>query len=130
MTGRGEDGATFGFDEIAVENVDGRQPEKPFTDMWDRLMDPSVPQDVKTDLALDAVTTMMAAWRVGTIRVDGISVEAPKENASFSLDSFSMTGWSNAGLDSLLLKRSSREAARKASSRSGRSSLPASSHRT
>ena len=104
MTGRGPDGATFGIDEIAVENVDGRQPEKPFTDMWDRLMDPSVPQDVKSDLALDAVTTMMAAWRVGTIRVDGVSVEAPKENASFSLESFSMTGWSNAGLDSLLLK--------------------------
>ena len=67
-------------------------------------MDPSVPQDVKSDLALEAVTTMFAAWRVGTIRVDGISVEAPKENASFSLDSFTMTGWSNAGLDSLLLK--------------------------
>ena len=86
MTGRGEDGVTFGLDEIAVENVDGRQPEKPFTEMWDRLMDPAVPQDVKTDLALDAMTTMFAAWRVGTIRVDGISVEAPKENASFSLE--------------------------------------------
>lgn len=104
MTGRGEGGATFGLDEIAVENVDGRQPEKPFTEMWDRLMDPSVPQDAKTDLALDAATSMFAAWRVGTIRVDGISVEAPKENASFSLDSISMTGWSNAGLDSFLLK--------------------------
>jgi hypothetical protein len=105
MTGRGEDGVTFGLDEIAVENVDGRQPEQPFTEMWDRLMDPSVPQDVKADLALDAVTAMMAAWRVGTVRVDGISVEAPKENASFSLESFSMTGWSSAGLDSLILKK-------------------------
>jgi hypothetical protein len=104
MTGRGPDGATFGIDEIAVENVDGRQPERPFTEMWDRLMDPAVPQDVKADLALDAMTTMMAAWRVGTVRVDGISVEAPKENASFSLENFSMSGWSNAGLDSLLVK--------------------------
>ena len=130
MTGRGADGATFGFDEIAIENVDGRQPEKPFTDMWDRLMDPSVPQDVKNDLALDAVTSMIAAWRVGTIRVDGISVEAPKENASFSLDSFSMTGWSSAGLDSLLLEEPRAAAARKASSRLGRSSSPASSRRT
>ena len=55
---------------------------------------------------------MFAAWRVGTIRVDGISVEAPKENASFSLESFSMTGWSNAGLDSLLLKNLEAAAAR------------------
>ena len=39
--------ATFSVDEIAVENIDGRQPEKPFTEMWDRLMDPEIPQDVE-----------------------------------------------------------------------------------
>ena len=110
MTGSGAGRrAPSSFDEIAIENVDGRQPEEPFTDVWDRLMDPAVPQDAKNDLALDAVTTMFAAWRVGTIRVDGISVEAPKENVSFSLEQRLVTGWSNAGLDSFILEGAQRQ---------------------
>ena len=32
VSGKGVDAANFRIDEIAVENIDGRQPEKPFTD--------------------------------------------------------------------------------------------------
>ena len=104
LTGSGGDGTTFKLDEMAIENVDGRQTEKPFADTWDRIMDPSVPEDMKDDLALEAATTLFAAWRVGTIRFDGISVDAPKDNIAFSLNSVSATGWSSAGLDSFLVK--------------------------
>lgn len=103
ISGSGPDGATFKLEEAAVENVDGRQPEEPFTDSWDRLMDPDLPEEMKNDLALEAVTTMFAAWRVGTIRFNDISVDAPKDAVSLSLRNFSVTGWSNAGLDSLLI---------------------------
>ena len=41
-------------------------------------MDPSIPADAKNDLALEAVTGMLGAFRVGTVRLDGMSVDAPK----------------------------------------------------
>ena len=47
ISGNGGDGGTFKVDEIAVENIDGRQPEKPFTAVWDRLIDPEIPEDVE-----------------------------------------------------------------------------------
>ncbi len=103
ITGNGGHGGTFKVDEIAIENVDGRQPEKPFADTFDRLIDPEIPQDAKNDLAIDAATTMFAAWRVGTIRADGVSVDVPKDSVAFSLATVSLTGWSSAGLDSFLL---------------------------
>ncbi len=95
-------GAVFKLDEVAVENVDGRQTDKPFAAAWDRLMDPSLSHD--TDLALEAVTSMLAAWRVGTVRYAGMALQMPKENVTFSLDNISLTGWSNAGFDSFILK--------------------------
>jgi hypothetical protein len=104
LSGSGEDGTTFKVDEMAIEGVDGRQTEKPFTDVWDRIIDASVPEDMKDDLAIEALTSIFGAWRVGTIRLDGTSLEAPKDNVSFSLASLSASGWSNAGLDSFLLK--------------------------
>lgn len=103
ISGSGGDGASFKLGEFAIENIDGRQPDKPFAEVWDRLMDPAIAQDVKDDLGIEALTTLVAAWRVGTIRLDAISVEAPKDNTSFSLDSLTATGWSNAGLDSFLV---------------------------
>ena len=66
-------------------------------------MDPAVPEDAKSDLALEAATGMFGAFRVGTVRLDGMSVEAPKDSASFSLDGVTLTGWSSAGLDSFIL---------------------------
>ncbi len=103
LSGNGTDGATFKLDEVAIENIDGRQPEKPFTEVWDRLIDPEVPQDAKDDLALEAMTTMFAAWRVGTIRLDGVSIDAPEDNGSFSLHGATVTAWSSAGVDSFIL---------------------------
>ena len=67
-------------------------------------MDPAVPSDAKNDIALEAVTGMLDAFRVGTVRLDGMSVQAPKEGTTFSLDGLTLSGWSSDGLDSLILK--------------------------
>lgn len=104
LTGSGPDNATFRIAEVAVENIDGRQPEKPFTAAWDQIMDPDIPSDAKNDLALEAATNMLAAFRVGTVRLEGLSVDAPKERTSFSLDGITLSGWSSEGLDSFILK--------------------------
>ncbi len=104
IIGKGADGANFHLGGVAIENIDGRQPEEPFTSTWDQIIDPDVPSDAKNDLALEAVTGMAGAFRVGTVRLDGLSGEAPKEGASFSLDGVTLTGWSSDGLDSLIMK--------------------------
>ncbi len=104
ITGKGADAATFRVDEVAVENVDGRQPEKPFSAAWDEIMDPNVPSDAKNDLALEATMGMLGAFRVGTVRFEGMSVDVPKDGTSISLDGFTLSGWSSAGLDSLIMK--------------------------
>jgi hypothetical protein len=100
----GADGAEVRIDDVAVENVDGRQPEEPFASVWDEIMDPGVPQDAKDDLALEAVTGMFGAFRVGTVRFDGMSLDAPKEGTKFTLDGATLSGWSSDGLDSFILK--------------------------
>jgi len=105
ITASGGHGGTFKANELAIENIDGRQPEKPFADVWDRLIDPEVPQESKNDLAVEAMTSLFAAWRVGTVRADGISADAPKDNVSFSLNSATLTGWSSAGFDSFILDK-------------------------
>ena len=104
LTGKSADGATFRVDEVAIENVDGRQPEKPFSAAWDEIMDPGVPADAKNDLALEATTGMLGAFRVGTVRLEGMSVDVPKDGTSISLDGVTLSGWSSAGLDSLIVK--------------------------
>ena len=104
FSGGGPDGATFSLDEITIENIDGRQPEEPITPLWDRLLDPAVDEDAKADLALDAVRTMYHAWRVATIRVGAVSVDAPAEQTSFSLGGITISGLSHEGIDSFLMK--------------------------
>ena len=104
LSGSGGDDTTFRVDELAIEGFDGRQTEKPFTEVWDRILDASVPEEMKDDLAIEALTSVFGAWRVGTIRLDGTSLEAPKDNVSFSLASLVASGWSSAGLDSFLVK--------------------------
>ncbi len=101
---KGSDGMSIRFDQAAVESVDGRQPDEPFTDSWDQVMDPSVPADAKGDLVMQAATDMLAAFRVGTIRLDAMSVDDPAQQASFKLDDITLSGWSSAGLDSFILK--------------------------
>jgi hypothetical protein len=100
---RGEDDVAIRLDEFAVENLDGRQLEKPATAVWDRLLDPGVAQELKDELAVDALG-LFRAWRVGTIRLGGMSVNAPAESTSFSLDGMTISGLSNEGIDSILLK--------------------------
>ncbi len=100
----GTDGASVRIAEMAVENIDGRQPRRPFTAAWDQFMDPNVPSDTKSDLALEAMSGMLGAFRVGTVRLDGMSVSVPKERTSFSLDGVTLSGWSGDGLDSFILK--------------------------
>jgi hypothetical protein len=104
FSGTGPDGATFSLDEVAVENIDGRQPDEPFTDLWDKLLDPAVSEDAKSDLALEAIGKMYSAWRVGTVRMDGMSVDVPAEQTSFSLGSITVSGISNQGIDSFIMK--------------------------
>jgi hypothetical protein len=59
---------------------------------------------VKGDLALEAVTGMYAAWRLGTLRLAGLAVDVPAESAAFSLAGFTLTGLSSEGIDSFIVK--------------------------
>ncbi len=104
LTGKGDHGGTFHIKEIAVENVDGRQPEEPFSAVWDQVLDPKVPADAKNDLALEAMTSMVGAFRVGTVRLEDLSLDVPTAATSVSLDGFTLSGWSSDGLDSFILK--------------------------
>ncbi len=104
LSAHGPDGTSVRIDEVAVENVDGRQPEEPFTGTFDQIMDPATPEDAKNDLALEALSGMFRAFRVGTMRLQGLSVMAPKDGTSVSLDGFTFTGWSSDGIDSFLMK--------------------------
>ena len=82
FSGQGPDGVTFKLDEVAIENIDGRQPEKPFTAAWDKIIDPTIPEDAKSDMALESLRDIYSAWRVGTFRMEGLAVDAPAENTA------------------------------------------------
>lgn len=103
MTGTGPDGATFKLDTWAMENLDGRQLDQPFTDTWDKLLDLTIPEDEKADLALDLLRSY-SAWRLGTVRLHGAGFEAPAEKASFRLDELTVSGMSSEGIDSVIVK--------------------------
>ena len=103
MTGSGPDGATFKLDTLAMENLDGRQLDQPFTDTWDKLLDLTTPEDEKADLAIDLLRSY-AAWRLGTVRMHGFGVEAPADKASFRLDELTVSGMSSEGIDSFIMK--------------------------
>ncbi len=68
LRGHGGDDVSFRIEEVAIENIEGRQPEKSFTGVWDQIMDPAVPDDARNDLAFEAVTGMLDAFRVGAVR--------------------------------------------------------------
>lgn len=104
LSASGPDGAAFRLDNVAIENVDGRQPDQPMTDAWDKILDPAVPEDAKSDLALEALRDMASAWRVGTIRMDGLAIDNPTQNVSAGLGGFTISGLSNEGIDSFIVK--------------------------
>ena len=104
FSGQGPDGVTFKLDEVAIENIDGRQPEKPFTAAWDKILDPTIPEDAKSDMVLESLRDIYSAWRMGTFRMEGLAVDAPAENTAFSLGGITLTGLSTEGIDSFILK--------------------------
>jgi hypothetical protein len=100
----GPDGVSFRLKEFAIENVDGRQPVEPFTGDLDRLIDPEVSDEAKAEFALEMITNMYSAWRVGTMRMDGMEVAAPAEGGAFSLGAMTLSGLSSDGIDSFVMK--------------------------
>jgi hypothetical protein len=104
LSASGPDGADFRLDSYAIENLDGRQPRKPMTALWDRMLDPAIAQEVKNDLALEALQTALEAWRLGTIRLHGIALDSPSDSARFALETLTVSGLSETGIDSVLLK--------------------------
>jgi predicted ester cyclase len=102
ITGAGPDGFTLKLDTMAFENLDGRQLDEPFTDTWDKLLDISIPEDEKAELALDLLRSY-AAWRLGTVRLHGFGMEAPAEEVSFTLDEVTVSGLSGEGIDSFIV---------------------------
>jgi hypothetical protein len=103
ITGSGPDGVAFKLDTLAMESLDGRQLDEPFTVTWDKLLDLTIPEDEKADLALDLLRSY-AAWRLGTVRLHGLGIEAPAEKASFRLDDLTVSGMSSDGVDSFIIK--------------------------
>ena len=103
LVANGPNGANGRVDEFAIESIDGRQTEKPFTAEWDRLLDPTMPEATKGDLALEALTNLASAWRVGAIRLVGLAANAPGENSALSLGQMTFTGLSSDGFDSFLM---------------------------
>jgi hypothetical protein len=104
ISGTGPDNASFRLGEFRVEKIEGRQPEKPFTRDFDRLLDPTMPEDQKADLALEAVRNMYSAFRLGEMTMAGLDFSAPAENSSFSLGGIALAGLSTAGLESFRIE--------------------------
>ncbi len=103
ISGIGPDGFTFALDALVVEDLDGRQLDQPFTPTWDALLDLAVPEDDKPALALDLLRSY-GAWRLGAMRFEGLSVEAPTESARFSVDDLTVSGISSDGIDSFEMR--------------------------
>lgn len=100
----GPDGATVRLGGFAVEGIEAQQPEKPFAPLWDRILDPAVPEQARSELALDAIYDMASAWRVDAVTLDDFAVEAPQDAASAKLGSFTLSGLSAEGIDSVVVK--------------------------
>jgi hypothetical protein len=103
ITGAGPDGMTLKLDTMAFENLDGRQLDEPFTDTWDKLLDISIPEDEKSELALDLLRSY-SAWRLGTVRLHGFGLEIPADKVSGTLDEVTISGMSGEGIDSFIVK--------------------------
>jgi hypothetical protein len=102
ISGSGPEGLTFSLDSFAMENLDGRQLDEPFTSTWDQLMDMTVAEERKGELALDLLRSY-GAWRLGTFRMSGLEVGVLKEATSVSLNDITVSGMSSEGVDSFLM---------------------------
>ena len=103
VTGAGPQNATFRLDELTIENVEARQPPRPFVSRLESLPESTAGNPAETRLALETMSDFLAAFRVGAVRLTGMSAAAPPENASMSLAGISLSGWSGMGLDSFAL---------------------------
>lgn len=103
ISGTGPDGVTFHLGGITLAKMDGRQPDKPFADAFDQLLDPSIPDAQKSEMAPEALLAIYAPWRLGSMKVDSLSVAAPSQHASFDLGSMEMTNLSNEGIEGFSL---------------------------
>ena len=97
-------GVTFGLTEIAVENIEGRQPAVPFTGDLDRLLDPELSDDAKAEFALEMISNMYSAWRVGSIRLAGMTVDAPPASTTVSLSTMTLSGLSSDGIEGFAIE--------------------------
>jgi hypothetical protein len=80
-----------------------RQAEKPFVAVFDRLFAFGAADDQTAERAFEAVLDMYSTMRLGTMRMNAFSLQAPAESVSASLDSITLSGLSTEGLDSFLL---------------------------
>ena len=103
LSASGPHGSTLALETLALENLEGRQLDEPFTPIWDKLLDLAVAEEEKPGFALDLLRSY-AAWRVGALRLGGFRVDLKEEEASLSLDDLSLSGLSSGGIDSLTLK--------------------------
>jgi hypothetical protein len=92
-------GGSFRLDEMVLENIEGRQPDEPFTQAWDLLLDPTIAEDVKGDLALEAITGMHAIWRLGALRFSGLAVDVPAAGSAVAVGGLAVTGLSVEGIE-------------------------------
>ena len=68
----GPNGATFRLENIRLGKLEGRQPEQPFVDAFDKLMDPTISPEEKTkDFDPSALLAFYAPWRLGTFSMRG-----------------------------------------------------------
>lgn len=104
LSAQGAKDVSLVVDELALENIDGRQPEKPFSREWDALLDPAIPNEDRDARAIEAIASLYSAWRLGTIRMNGLDIDAPGESASLSIDAIAVSGFSQQGVDSATLK--------------------------
>lgn len=100
ITGTGPEDVVFRLDSVIVEGIDGRQLDKPFTAVWDRMLDLTVPDEEKQGLFLDFAESYQA-WRLGTMKLEGLAFEAPRDDVGMTLDSLTMAGVSSDGIDNL-----------------------------
>jgi hypothetical protein len=100
VSGAGPDGLTLRLDSVALDGLDGRQLDKPFTDIWDQLLDLSVGSETKTELALNLLETY-DAWRLGAVSLSGLSIDMPADAIALSLKGLTASGLSSEGVDKL-----------------------------
>jgi hypothetical protein len=105
LKGSGGDSATFHLDDASVENVDVRQPPRPFVGRLEGLAGADASNPAQTRLAIGTASDILAAVRVGAVRFSGMGVDAPGDSGGeFNLGDVTVLGISGRGIDSFQLR--------------------------